>query len=90
MGVPAELVDGSAAEAVAYDGKLLAVVTPRALAPGQPAQLHVHVGEAPLSLAGRSIGSRLREDGRFDVRLRLVNLTREARQALLQALGPDA
>lgn len=78
------LSGGAQGALTGFDGKILAVRLPLALAPGQPAELTV-ASEPPLALAGRSIGSRRREDGSFDVRLRLVNLTREAREALLAA-----
>lgn len=86
MPVGLTLSSGEPGEVTGFDGKLLALRLPRALAPGQPAELRVAL-EPPLALAGRSIGSKRREDGAYDVRLRLVNLTREAREALLAALG---
>ena len=40
-----------------------------------------------LPLQARCIGSKLQADQRFEVRARLINLSRDARQSLLTAFG---
>lgn len=65
-------------ELVGYAKNVIELVVPMPFAPGQPARFAVE----GLALEGRSLGSRKREDGRFQVRLRLVSLRREQRLAL--------
>ncbi len=65
-------------ELVGYAKNVIELVAPMPLAPGQPARFTVE----GLALEGRSLGSRKREDGRFQVRIRLVSLRREQRLAL--------
>ena len=65
-------------EFVGYAKNVIELVVPMPLAPGQPARFAVE----GLDLEGRSLGSRKREDGRFQVRIRLVSLRREQRLAL--------
>ena len=85
MSAPASAPGGDG-EALGFAGKMLVCALPRAFAPGAPIELSVVAGEEALALRGKSIGSRRREDGRFEVRMRLVNLRREHREALTRAL----
>jgi hypothetical protein len=90
MNVPLRDRHGDTLDLVSFDGKTFDLVGPRAFAPGQPLLL-----EMPLGLGYRlelkSIGSRKREDGRFDIRARATSLARGAREALEQAfLGSRA
>lgn len=74
--------------AVSCDANIIAFHAPKAFPPGQPVALCLWPGHAgSLALAARSIGSKRMPDGRFEVRARLVNLGREARQKLLDAFG---
>lgn len=73
--------------AVAHDGELLAVVLPKAFPPGKPLELALALPDGSLPLTCRCIGSKLRADGQFDVRLRLTNLRREARDKLRAAFA---
>ena len=84
--IDARLDGGDDAQAGSFDGRLLHLICPRALAPGQPAQIRVLL-DPVVELGARSQGSKKREDGSFDVRFRLVNLTRVHRDALTDALG---
>lgn len=79
------LDDGARGEAVRVDGEVLEAVLPRAFAPGAPARMELD-GDAPIPIEGKTIGSKRRDDGRFDVRMRLINLRREHRAALESAL----
>lgn len=89
--VPARLEpDGAEAFLVAFDGHVLSVDSPRPFAPGAPVSLAGRTADGSEGsehrLEGRTIGSRRREDGRFEVRLRLVNLRRATRLALMASL----
>lgn len=86
--LPARLdPDGAPAALVAFDGHVLRVVSPRAYAPGAPVSLATRMPDgSEHGLEGRTIGSRRQADGRFEVRLRLVNLRRATRLALAAAL----
>ena len=72
--------------AVSCDANLIVFHAPKAFPPGQPVALVLWPErDQPLSLAARSIGSKLLADQRFEVRARLVNLSRDARAQLLKA-----
>ena len=84
---PVVFADGSAAKAVACEGEVLALVCDRAHPPGRPLELELHAGETSLTLRGKSAGSKRREDGLFDVRLRLHSLRREQKATLTRAFA---
>jgi hypothetical protein len=85
------LADGAHALAVNYRPNTLSLVCAGAYPPGKPLALRAELGDAALDLQGKSAGSKLRGDGRYDVTLRLVSLRREQRIALEQAfLNPKA
>lgn len=73
-------VDG---QVVGYAAGVLAMLSDKAYPPGKPLACDVR-GEATMQLRGRAIGSKLQEDGRFLVRMRLTNLRKEHRQHLEQ------
>lgn len=62
------------------DGERLTFACARAFAPGEPLVLHVEERR----FDAKAMGSKRREDGAFDVRVRLVNLTRDDRGWLAQ------
>lgn len=64
------------------DGSVVRLRAPKAFPPGQPLAFAIPTAGAELRLEARSIGSKRREDGAFEVRARLVNLRKEAREAL--------
>ena len=71
------------------DAVTMTFTAPKAFPPGQPLQL-VLWPDTPeaLALALRAIGSKRRgDDGTFEVRARLINLARPAREKLLEAFG---
>lgn len=75
---------GATAELVGFDGRALALVSPVAFAPGSPVRFTVTLDDGiARPIEGRSMGSRRRPAGDFDVRLRPVNMRRTVREALL-------
>ena len=87
MSVPVELPDGGGdGEALAFDGEWLSCVLSRAFAPGSPVKLSLRLPKGKLALGGKAAGSRRMKDGRFALRLRLISLRRDQREALLRAL----
>ncbi len=73
-------VGGEAGAWVGFHGEVLEVLSVRPFAPGAPICIEVD-GTA---LQGKSLGSRRQADGRFHVRMRMINLRREHR-AMLEA-----
>jgi hypothetical protein len=78
----ATLADGSRVTVLAFDGAVLRFVGERAHPPGRPLELSIELGDETLAVQGKAVGSKLRDDARFDVRLRLNSLRREARALL--------
>ena len=78
------LGDDTQALAVNYKANTLYLVCARAYPPGKPLALRAELAGGLLDLQGKSAGSKLRSDGRYDVTLRLVSLRREQRIALEQ------
>ncbi len=85
MSIPAQLPDGDG-EALTFDGEWLSCVLSRAFAPGSPVSLKLAMPNGVLALSGKAASSRRMDDGRFAVRLRLITLRREQREALRGAL----
>lgn len=81
MSVPLKAGEASG-EALRFEGGVLHVVLDRAFAPGKPTDLQLTLGGDTLSLRGKSLGSKRREDDRFDVRLRMLSLRKGERAAL--------
>jgi hypothetical protein len=84
LGFAVRLDDGSAARAVALSGEVLLLHAERPYPPGKPVAFQLLPGEGEaLELQGKSAGSKRREDGRFEVRIKLLSLRREQRARLL-------
>jgi hypothetical protein len=81
------LESGEDAEAVAYDGNLLTLRSPRAFAPGSPIRFAAAADGEVRNFEGRAIGSRRIDDAHFEVRMRFVNLRRDDRDFLAERLG---
>ncbi|RLB47087.1 MAG: hypothetical protein DRJ42_26220 [Deltaproteobacteria bacterium] len=81
-------------EATRLDGERLDFVSPTPFAPGQPIRMSATIGGASFGIEGRSMGSKRRDDGRFDVRLRLMSTSRGRLERLAAAIdeaaGPSA
>ncbi len=75
------------AELVHFAGEVVLFVSDKAFAPGKPLDVHAAFAEGELPAKLKVIGSRRREDGRFDVRARVINLTRELRERLQRAFA---
>jgi hypothetical protein len=84
--IPLRILEGDLlGRAVAHEGELLVAVVPKAFPPGKPLELTLQLDAVALPLVCRVIGSKLREDGAFDLRMRLTNLRRGAREQLRAA-----
>lgn len=68
-------------EFVDYTNGILALTSPGAYAPGAPVHFTLELNPA-LVLEGKSVGSKRQPEGHFLVRMRLINLRREARLVL--------
>ena len=76
------------AAAVSCKGEVFVMLSPKAFPPGQPLDLTLYPGsDRELKLQVRCIGSKLQPDQRFEVRARLINLSRSARERLTEAFG---
>jgi hypothetical protein len=80
------LQSGEDAEARAFDGTLLTLLSPRAFAPGSPVRFTTTIEGEVRNFEGRTIGSKRVDDGRFEVRMRFVNLRRGDRELLIHRL----
>lgn len=79
----AVLVEGAPAAWGGYNKQVLTLICPAPYAPGQPMRFSVD----GVALEGKSLGSKRQPDGRFEVRLRLVNLRKEHREMLESGEG---
>jgi len=84
---PANIEDDAAARAVGFGGEMLLLICTRAHPPGRPLAISVQLPESVLALQGKSQGSKLRADNRFDVRVKLSSVRREQRAALEAAFA---
>ncbi len=75
----ASLEDGEAVRLQSFSNNVLAFCGPKAFPPGAP----VHLRWNSHALQGRSIGSKRRDDASFNVRIRMVSLTRTQREQLM-------
>jgi hypothetical protein len=73
---------------VSFTRGILAAISERAHAPGSPIKVTIELPDGPLAIDSRSIGSKRRDDGSYDVRMRLINLRREDRERLERQLAP--
>ena len=79
--------DGTWGHALSLEGEERILLTAnRAFAPGTPMELTMKLDSGPLLLQAKSLGSKRRHDGLFDVRARLVTLRRADRDLLRAAL----
>jgi hypothetical protein len=85
--VKVRLDGGEEAEALAFDGTTFTMLSPRAYAPGAPIRFSANTDEDARNFEGRAIGSKRVDDGRFEVRMRFVNLRRADRELLFGRLA---
>jgi hypothetical protein len=69
--------------ATGLQGEIVALITPNAFAPGQPLTFTLPVEHGGAEIQGKSLGSKRRADGQFDVRVRLINVHRSMRERLV-------
>lgn len=83
---------GHDATLLQFAGETLCFEGPRALAPGAPVVLEVARPEGPLTIEGRSLGSRRSapDATRFEIRARLVNMRKADREWLAAVLAPPS
>lgn len=74
-------------ELLAVEGEWATIVSVKAFAPGQPLQFELEDGAGRFSIGGKAQGSKRLEDGRFRVKMRLVNLRRDHRERMLALHG---
>jgi len=84
---PITFGDGTPGQAAAWDDPVLGLVCDRAHPPGRPLEIALVLGTNQLALRGKSAGSKRRDDGRFEVRVRLHSLRRSDREQLAQAFA---
>lgn len=73
---------------LACDAETLRGISPKPFPPGRPLSLTMLLPDGELALSGRCIGSKRGDDGRFELRVRLTNLRREARERIEHAFPP--
>lgn len=83
-----ETAQGAAGQALSLAGEVLSLHLDRPFAPGAPIDLSLYAGEgAPALLRVKTIDSKRRADGSFDVRTRAVSIPREIRSRLEASLA---
>jgi len=82
-----EVTDGARGHAAAYAAERLELVLDRAYPPGRPLGFALTLAAGALRLEAKALGSKRREDARYDVRVKLTSLRREDRAALEQAFA---
>jgi len=80
------LAGGHEGRAERFDGAVLSLVCDLAFAPGQPIVATLRAGDSSLEVRGKTVSSKRRQDGGFDVRVRLHSVRREDRSWLEQHL----
>lgn len=87
---PVRVEGAGEGEATSYEGEIMSLILARAYAPGSPLPFVLRLGDSELSLDGKTVSSKRRADGRFDVRVRLVSLRKEDREKLRASATPKA
>lgn len=80
MSLACKLPNGDSLTLELFDGKLLVFESPRAHAPGTPLRVRVEKNGSTLEL--KSIGSRKRAEGSFELKARITTMPKEVRDAL--------
>jgi hypothetical protein len=80
--IKVELTGQGRGTATGLHGEKLDLVSSRAFAPGQPLTIRLAEEQGGLQLQGKSLGSKRRADDQFEVRVRLINLSRSTRERL--------
>jgi hypothetical protein len=79
-GVPVQIAGALPGTIIDIAGLIVTLRSPNAFPPGQP--LEFTLAESSLHLQARSIGSKRSASGDFELRVRLINLRKAAREAL--------
>jgi hypothetical protein len=78
---------GGEGEATMLEGEVLYAIAPRAYAPGSRVTFSAEVADGTIAIEGKAVYSKKREDGRFDLRMRLFNVRREDRERIAAAIA---
>ena len=87
MSLPVQIAGEWSGALEQLEGLQLRLASPKAFPPGQPLSLRVSTGNATVHLEARTIGSKRRDDTSFELRVRLINLRKDVREALDRALA---
>ena len=85
MTLPVQIAGEHAGAIEQIEGLVLQLRSPKPFPPGQPLVLLISTGGASVRLDARTIGSKRRDDAPFELRVRLINLRKDAREALERA-----
>jgi hypothetical protein len=79
-------IDDVTGEAIGFAREIVSLALPRAFAPGTPVRGSIAIDGVEIAIDARVLASKRRDDGRHDVRARLVSLRRDDRLRL-ETLG---
>jgi hypothetical protein len=82
--IAAKIDDAYDAVVLSCDTNILVAITPKAFPPGRPLEVTLLLDDKNLTVVGRCVGIKKRDDGEFDLRVRLQTVTRDTRDALLR------
>jgi hypothetical protein len=82
-GLPVKISGEHSGAITGIEGQVVSLSSPKAFPPGQP--LVFTLTESALHLEARTIGSKRLATGDFELRVRLINLRKDTREALEQA-----
>jgi hypothetical protein len=71
------------------DGLVVRLASPNAFPPGQPLTIAFQHEGSDVRLEARTIGSKRRDEETFELRVRLINLRKDAREALERACSVE-
>ena len=84
MSIGCDFAEGKG-ELVSFTRDQLHAIGPVPYAPGTPIRLNVALTEVSIPIEAKCGGSKRREDGRFDLTLRVINMRRLHREAIMAA-----
>ncbi|MBK8173048.1 MAG: hypothetical protein IPK60_22320 [Sandaracinaceae bacterium] len=82
MSAKVEFERGESGEVSSWDGSTMTVLASGPYAPGAPTRMKIHLETTAVDVEARAKDSKRVADGRFQVRLRVINLRREQLELL--------